>query len=147
MAETSSLLTGSYTIYCDDVREEVTGKVTLVGTYHDMIGISRPETRLARLFSFSNLRLPIDKIEEKSIHITVTAGEIAFMEHQGKIPKLSPEDVAMIAKTGRNTLVVPIELTPCDLKEGMELITRIQVDELVYESFPVKVIMNSRPEA
>jgi hypothetical protein len=61
-------------VYCDDIREEKTNKISLMGIYHDSLLVPCIPTTLPKLCAWVNVITPIDQ-PFKELHIRVVQGE------------------------------------------------------------------------
>jgi hypothetical protein len=88
-----------YTIYCDDIREEVNNKTTFVGTYpNQMIVFGQAPALLAQLCAFIVLWLEPNDIPEKLTAKLIFVGESGqehlLWEESVSPPKFKSEDLS-----------------------------------------------------
>lgn len=105
-----------YTIICDDIRQEIGNKLTFVGTYQDLIIVSKlPYTfpKLCFFVQYKDVRAgdrflleltdPSNKIIDKAININVPAGQ-----EVGKMRLLGIFSPIKVEKEGRYTLSITV---------------------------------------
>lgn len=105
-----------YAIICDDIRQEIGNKLTLVGTYRDLIIVPRlPYTfpKLCFFVQYKDIKAgdrflleltdPSNKIIDKAISITVPAGQ-----KSSKMSLFGVFSPIRVEKEGRYTLSITV---------------------------------------
>lgn len=124
-----------YTIFCDDIREEVGNKLTLVGVYTDRMGV-QTETLpiaipvfglLARVFvpasfSFSSLRYVVEKV------IPGNAPEVLHRTDTIRVPDIPPPPETLEAAIF--TLNLSAKISPLLLSENCRIRSLVYLDEV-----------------
>tara|TARA_R110002110_G_scaffold137735_1_gene323069 strand:+ start:4655 stop:5131 length:477 start_codon:yes stop_codon:yes gene_type:complete len=108
------------TVFCDDIRHEINGKMTLVGCYSAELNFSGPPPGFLPNFSaFVNLRYPRG-VTFEALHLSVTkveGGEVSeIFSAETKVPPdafLAKSDAADDeADENMLSVVIPIQLSP-----------------------------------
>lgn len=123
------------TIYCDDVRQEVSGKQSFMGVYNsDMLLPSFPVT-LPKLCVQVSIRFPIDTAAKKAV-VRITNGDETMAEipiPEGELQKMSkailendesPSEVIFLG------VAVHLQFTPLQLNQRTKIRTYAVVDDV-----------------
>ena len=133
--------------YCDDIRMEVGGKLTLVGCYTgEMTVFGVVPLALPTFCAFVNFRVPIetdfDRIDVKLLH---DVGEVSrvLASADFKNPKVENELEGVNKKFGQHVSInLPIKLSPF-LIEGEGFVRcRAYIDEIEYKLGSLRIIIS-----
>lgn len=112
-------------IFCDDIRHELSGKASAMGIFHGFIGLQTPSQTLPKLCILTFINLP-QSAEPVDIEVRLLDHEADFMPpFTTRIPighGLPPQ-----IKKGA-PLTIPIEMHNCDLKDGMALSVQVKIN-------------------
>jgi hypothetical protein len=135
------------TTYCDDIRMEVAGKVTLVGCYTGEMTIFGVTPAALPVFcAFVNFQIPTTMTFEKTkVVLTVDYGsevtELAQVEFAG--PEENDEEKAKRAADGQFLSVnIPIRLTPLVIQKEVFIRCRAYVDGSEFKLGSLKVVIS-----
>lgn len=144
---------GGFVTFCDDIRPEVTGKMTLVGTYQSQINVmgSSPVV-LAQLYALIDFRFTPDSLPMSpkiSVFRSDEAEPIFSMEAQIPVNEETLFEVTPDIEDGSvrfHQMIVPVRLSEISVTEPFRLKVRAFVgdDEIRLGSLRVNLV---EPEA
>ena len=136
--------------YCDDIRVEVGGKLTLVGCYTgEMTVFGIVPLALPTFCAFVNFRVPIktvfDKIDIKiSIDMEGVSRELASAEFQN--PNSDVNSAPDSERAGQNLSInLPIKLSPLLIESAGFVRCRAYIGEVEYKLGSLRILI-SDPE-
>jgi hypothetical protein len=124
-----------YTVFCDDIRAEVTGKVTLVGTYNDAINVASDKPvnlpKLCASITYTE-KAGLERPDKYELLVFFPGNDT---EPQMRAPITLPEsgndpEVA-IEKGHRMILKINLELAPFPAQNGFLRIRMLRGGEMV----------------
>lgn len=125
-------------IFCDDIRPELSGKVSAMGIYHGFIGLQTPVQTLPRLCILTFLNT-IHTSEPADIKVNVLSGADTELMPPFKVRMPIGHGLPPQITKG-SPLTVPIELQNCELKDGMSLSVLVTVNGELLRSHDLPVI-------
>lgn len=127
----------AYTLFCDDVRHEQGNKYSAMGVYGNILLIDGESQVLPKFVAMTVLELPLS-VRGVNAHISLLDDERVLVEGDWNIPvNASPlEDGA----TEQLMASMPIEASPFEAKNGMQLQVRFQAGDFDYRSAILKVV-------
>ena len=105
-------------LFCDDIRQEIGGKTSLMGCYHGDLLVPKFPATVHQLCFFGRLILPDDVRLEEDISLVMSAGDTVLLE--GSISSASIPDPSDANRKDQSSVrVVAIELIarPARLKQ------------------------------
>jgi hypothetical protein len=119
-------------IYCDDVRQELGGKLSYMGVYRDTIGFVGPSLMMQKFVAVALFDLPLP--------LSGAALEISFKDRDSLLmPPMVVQPEANGAPDGMPQMrhlpvAVPIEMMGFELKAGMVLHISVKYGEVEVDS-------------
>ena len=119
-------------IYCDDVRQELGGKLSYMGVYRDTIGFFGPSLLMPKFVAVALFDLPLP--------LSGAPLEISLMDRDAPIlppavvqpePGNVPEGMPVMPHL---PVVVPIEVMGLEMKAGMVLRIKVKYGDLEMDS-------------
>ncbi|WP_306046099.1 hypothetical protein [Nioella sp. MMSF_3534] len=121
-----------FTVFCDDIRQEVNGKTTLVGCYSGDMNFSKPApARVANLCAYINIRIP-NGTRFEAIHVWANhqQGEDVKTIFSAEIEVESLEGVADMPDGAEYvSIIIPCQWTPFEARESGRLSIRARFDD------------------
>lgn len=132
--------------FCDDVRREIGGKISVVGIYQGFMGIEEASALLPKLVALSFIDFPPD-FEGKELLIKVRNRDQSIIDVKLVVPPPDAETAqAVLAHPGyekRCRLTIPIEMIPFEPTNGMSLDVLITCGDFTFESQPLAILGNA----
>lgn len=125
--------------FCDDVRQEIGGKTSLMGCYHGDILFKKFPAALHQLCFLGRLVIPVDVNVEEDIFVTAFAGSSVLIKgvvSRTGVPGLTEEE----KKTGSNASVVTVELLirPVKIEEPCQISVVINIGGHEMRALPLR---------
>jgi hypothetical protein len=112
-------------LFCDDVRQEIGGKFSAHGIYQAYIGIAGPSITVSKLMLFAEAQLPLDAAGGK-VCITIRGNGKELFKVDVSLPAAAP--VQPEGVDPQLPVVIPVEMTPFELKAGTRLFASMEWD-------------------
>lgn len=126
-------------LFCDDVRQELNGKFTIVGLYQGFLGLQVSPTQLPRFVALALVELP-----------TSYAGQVMqvqLWDRESALLKATVELAKQFEPQSRDAdvlrITMPVEMTPLVVSVDMRLRLSISVGDWIYQSPELPVILAS----
>ncbi|MFT3905777.1 MAG: hypothetical protein QM718_05685 [Steroidobacteraceae bacterium] len=125
--------------YCDDVRQEIGNKFSLMGCYAENMIIDRVPAFLPKLCVVAKLLTPADAQIRAATVKLYKDGALA-----AEMPIIASEDSGEAARTGWQVAIAVMTLTPfpieaqCQLLASMELDDGERIDSIKFEIRPTE---------
>jgi hypothetical protein len=135
----------AFTLFCDDVRQEVGGKLSAMGIYQRVLMIPAEDVLLPKLVALTVLQLPqLDAGSTAQVQLwdrgeLLSEAELNFEPPVADGIPTSPPEVA-----STTTVNIPLEMVPFRAQAGMALRLVYLSGDYKYESEPLYVINLSR---
>lgn len=126
----------AYTLFCDDVRHEQGNKYSAMGVYGNILLIDGESQVLPKFVALTVLELP-QSVRGINAHISLVDDERVLMEGDWDIPLHAPSQEGAIAQLMAS---MPIEASPFEANNGMQLQVRFQAGDFDYRSAILKVV-------
>lgn len=127
------------TTFCDDIRHEINGKLTLVGCYASSLKFNGPPPgTLPTLAALINLRVPTNiQFEKISLRVTKTEGdeETTILEAEIENPEEHNEPVSAPIADGKEEegkvllMAFPCQWSPMQFSKSGQLKVRAYLDD------------------
>lgn len=135
-------------LFCDDVRLELGGKVSLIGVYGPTLIAGHADRPLPKLVAFVSLIYPIEAVGA-NVSVRVTEDGKPVVETQ--VPLLKPGPVAQVRadQPAQNAglLGMPIEIQGYVPRHGARLQVHLAVDGFGFEGPVLHMIAPDAPSA
>jgi hypothetical protein len=128
----------AYTLFCDDVRHEQGNKYSAMGVYGNMLLIDGESQVLPKFVAMTVLEIPW-RLGGVTGHISLVDDERVLVEGDFDIP----HNIPMPGATAQLMASMPIEASPFEAKNGMQLQVRFQAGDFDYRSAILKVVSRS----
>jgi len=122
----------SYTLFCDDLRQELGGKLTAVGIYQGVMGLPVNELVLPKLVAWTVLQLPKDW-PGGQVEVRLFDHDVLLTEAQFDVKDL-PQDA------DPKVLNVPLLATSFTVKVGMALHVEVSAAGLEHRSADLQIV-------
>lgn len=126
----------AYTIFCDDIRQEVDQKFSAIGIYQTAMVLTEEVQTLSKLVAFTVIELPPDAAREG--WLALMDGEAVLVEGKFVLPEPPGEEGSV-----RALLSMPVVASPFDAKVGMELQVRFKAGDHEYRSSVLSVVCDN----
>jgi hypothetical protein len=126
-----------FTIFCDDIRSEVGGKVALIGVYpSDMIvHVPFPLVMPKLGLWIQYFEVPGSIVGDGKLHVSLPGDEVPSIEADISFNELRPKTTLPVADNSEvdhwHSIKMPIVLSPVVLKEPGRILVRMQFDDLI----------------
>lgn len=130
----------AFTLFCDDVRQELGGKLSAMGIYQGFMGIGADEVLLPKLVAWTVFQMPYlwsgsqARIQLWDRDRLLSEAELSF-----DAPPDQPGDGEELA-LAHSTINIPVEMVPFKAQIGMELRIAFTAPDFSYESDIIRVI-------
>lgn len=141
-----------YSLFCEDIREEIGGRFTLVGVMRPAIGISEFPTTLAKLGIMSKVMRDPESREPLTVRVVyhLPSGEIRILaeetspSHQGPVP---PPIFPALSGLNAQVLETHIVFSPLKLEAPgrIEVIAETSGQETLIDALSFAVIPTDHP--
>lgn len=142
----TSPITTAFTLFCDDLRQEVGGKLSAMGIYHGFMGIHGAEAVLPKLVAWSVLTFAGPWSSDDVLLQLLDGDQVLTEAHLVMEPPQTPPD-ATPAQDSHTVLNVPLEIAPFAARAGMALRVRIRAEGLDYQSDVLRIVGQPPTEA
>lgn len=138
-------------IYCDDIRNELGGKLSFMGVYSsDMILPSFPAT-LSKICAYITLTVPLNTPPKKSIAIRLLSGEaviaeVIIDEASLESASLPPADLDTPEEERSLAIALTFVMAPLQVPEPMKIRLRAEVDGEELKGNALKIRMPTEDE-
>jgi hypothetical protein len=134
----------AYTLFCDDIRQELGGKLSAMGIYQGYIGIDANEVIFPKLVAWTVLQMPYLWVGSQA-QVQLWDRDRLLIEAQlnFEAPPGPPSDEAK-SDAAHSTINIPVEMVPFKAQVGMELRVTFTASDLSYVSDVIRVV---RPSA
>ena len=131
-------------LFCDDVRQELGGKMSVMGLYRGYIGIADDVPYLPKLVVLVMLDYARDlQGAATSIRLTDQSTVLAAVEFElGAAPPLA-QGAAALGAPDRVYANIPVELVGFQAKHGSQLVVQLAVADFQFTSDPLFVVRQS----
>jgi hypothetical protein len=126
-------------LYCDDIRQEMGGKVSLMGIYTGVMYLSEMPALLPRICIHSSLSVPIDDAIEQLLFELVIDGNVA-LTIPGKLPPESTAPVDLLTSPVARTVTIGAVLSPFPVEKPCLLETRIRIGNDIVQGSRLHVL-------
>ena len=113
-------------LYCDDIRQEVGGKVSLMGIYTGMMYLPEMPALLPRICVYSSLSVPIDDAIDHIEFELMVDGEIV-LTIPGQLPVQSTAPADLLAPPTLRTVTIAAMLCPFPVDAPCLLESRVLI--------------------
>lgn len=130
-------------LVCDDIRQEIGGKTTLVGIYNDQIGFyeqaEQSPLSLPKLGLFVRLQLEASDVSITGLELVVRQGDLEIARIHGAVPVSATQRNFSMAVIATNFAFPGVGLVQFDML--------LKQDEEVVSSFPAyyELLVAKRP--
>lgn len=133
----------AFTLFCDDVRQELGGKLSAMGIYQGFMGIFADEVLLPKLVAWTVFQMPYLWAGSQA-HVQLWDRDHLLSEAQLSFdaPPDEPGDAEKV-NLAHSTINIPVELVPFKAQVGMELRIVFTAPDFSYESDILRVIRQS----
>ena len=120
----------AYAVFCDDIRQEINGKITMVGIYTDRLLVSSVPTVLPKLCLALSIATDKEKMfEEISVTGTFGRDEVFKMElHKEQIQNIVAQAPKSETPAKFFTVQLNAILTPFQLERTGKLVLTVMAD-------------------
>lgn len=133
-------------VFCDDFRQEVNGKHSLMGVYGQVMGVSGSPAALPKLVAVTSLSLPAS---EAGHEVVLQLHDGPNMLAEARLQIAAPPATAALAAdprfTRRLNVTVPMELIGFEVRDGMRLVLSADIAGRHHESEPLEVAFAAQP--
>jgi hypothetical protein len=130
----------AFTLFCDDVRQEIGGKLSAMGVYQGFMGIVADEVLLPKLVAWTAFQMPYlwagsqARIQLWDRDRLLSEAELSF-----DAPADQPADEEKL-NLAHSTINIPVEMVPFKAQVGMELRIVFTAPDFTYESDILRII-------
>jgi len=125
--------------FCDDIRQEVGGKTSLMGCYHTDILFKKFPAAIHQLCFLGRLVIPVDVNVEEDIFVTAFAGSGVLIK--GVVPRTGVPELTEEEKKSENGVsVVTIELviSPLRIEEPCLISVSARIGDHEIRALPLR---------
>lgn len=128
-------------LFCDDVRQELSGKLTIVGLYQGYLGLRTSQFQLPRFYALALVELP-PAYGGQSMRVQLKDRDSVLFKADVNLPN-RPEPLSAEGSDAEILrLSMPIEVTPLVVHADMRLRLSLDVGDWNYESQELPVVLN-----
>lgn len=127
------------TVYCDDVRQEVTGKMMLIGCYNTHMFIPKLPAKIPQLYACFNLRRPIDDRSKKLV-LEVRLNDKVIMTHNYDLDKSGIEKPESDIEYTETQLTATVGLVNLAIEGDSVLNLVANLDDMEIDSNKLRII-------
>jgi hypothetical protein len=132
--------TTAFTLFCDDIRPEVGGKLSVMGIYQGFMGIPGAEIVLPKFVAWNVLVFP-GRWSSNDVQVQLLDGDQVLTDARVSMePSPGLPSNGMANEDGCTFLNVPLEAAPFVARSGMALRVRVKAEGLDYQSEVLRVI-------
>lgn len=125
--------------FCDDIRQEVGGKTSLMGCYHSDILFKKFPAAIHQLCFLGRLVIPVDVNIEEDIFVTAFAGSGVLIK--GVVPRTGvPELTEEEKNSGEGVSIVTVELVirPVKIEEPCLISVAVKIGGHEMRALPLR---------
>jgi hypothetical protein len=131
----------AFSVFCEDARPEVNGKLSLMGVLRRVLGLSQSPQIMPKFVAVAFVDMPHPP-PAKAMEVWLTNNGQPFFP-RAHIP-LSSEPGGTLAAFGDScTITVPIEIVPFEATAGMVLQMHVRVGDYAYDGDTLTVVQAS----
>ena len=130
----------AFTLFCDDIRQEVGGKLSAMGIYQGFMGISADEVLLPKLVAWTVFQMPFLWTGSQA---RVQVWDRDYLLSEAQLHFDAPpdqQDNGVQVDLAHSTINIPVEMVPFKAQVGMELRIVFTAPDFSYESDILRVI-------
>jgi len=130
----------AFTLFCDDVRQELGGKLSAMGIYQGFLGIGVDEVLLPKLVAWTVFQMPYLWAGSQA-RVQLWDRDRLLSEAQLNFDAPSEQrDAETKVDLAHSTINIPVEMVPFKAQVGMELRIVFTAADFSYESDVLRVI-------
>lgn len=130
----------AFTLFCDDIRQEVGGKLSAMGIYQGFMGISADEVLLPKLVAWTVFQMPFLWTGSQA---RVQVWDRDYLLSEAQLHFDAPtdqQDDGVKVDPAHSAVNIPVEMVPFKAQVGMELRIVFTAPDFSYESDILRVI-------